>query len=262
MGLLDGVLGEQPVLSPLHGLQGALCVLGHARQHPLALGSLAPAAVGLVGWAVVVELESIVEAARGVVVAGGDGVDQLLDARAHQAHCVLGGGGAEHRRRVDDLLGGGVEQPQLCGQRERVLQRQALFSVQQQASAKARQRARVPAAVVDGQTERDLPAQIPGGGLHCLLVREAGAVLEQQHLGQLGGWDRRTPETVRIAVGEVLVRHDPLAVLGQQSEERALGQRPDQLGRVKETDLASRRGEHAGMVPGGPDGSGTFSAGF
>ncbi len=79
-----------------------------------------------------------------------------------------------------------------------------------------------------------------------------------------GGGSRAAQAGVRLAsrVGEVLVADDPLAVLGQQGEERAFGQRADQLGRVKETHLARRRREHARMVPGEPDGPRVFFSGL
>jgi hypothetical protein len=259
VSLPHSVLFEQPI-RPLHGAQGALGVLGHAGQHPLALRSLAPAAVGLLGRPCVVELEPVVEAAGGVRIRALDGVDQLLDARAHEPHGVLGGGGAQHRSRVDDLLGRGVEQPQLLRQRERRLERQTLLAVQEQAGTEAGQRARVPAAVVDRQADCDLPAQIPGHGLHRLLVGEPGAVLQEQQLGQLRGRDRGAADALRIAVGEVLVAHDPLAVLGQQGEERTLRRRPNQLCRIEETNLSRGRREHARNDPRQPGRDEGFSA--
>jgi hypothetical protein len=74
--------------------------------------------------------------------------------------------------------------------------------VQQRPRPIAGQGARAPARVVDRQPERDLPAQIPHHRLHRPLIRAAGAVLQQQHLGQLRRRDRGTAETVRIAVSE------------------------------------------------------------
>ena len=114
MGRLHGALFQQAIRL-LDGAQGALGVLGHAGQHPLALRPLAPAAVGLLGRPRVVELEPVVEPLCGILVRAGDRVDQLLHARAHQPDGVLGSSRPEHRRRVDDLLGRGVQQPQLLG---------------------------------------------------------------------------------------------------------------------------------------------------
>ena len=76
VSLLHRALFEQPIRL-LDGAQGALGVLGHAGQHPLALLLLAPAAVGLLGRLCVVELESVGQAAGGVLIRVGDGVDQL-----------------------------------------------------------------------------------------------------------------------------------------------------------------------------------------
>ncbi len=95
--------------------------------------------------------------------------------------------------------------------------------------------------MVDRETERDLPAQIPRDGLHRLLVGESGAVLEQQHLRQLRRRDRGTADSLRVAVGEVLIADDPLTVLGEQSEEGALGERPDQLRGIEESNLSCGR---------------------
>ena len=98
------------------------------------------------------------------------GVKKVIDAVAHQAHGVLRGRCTEHRRGVDDLFGRGVEQPELLGQAQRVLERQALLAVQQKPGAELGERRRVKAAVVDGQAERCLPAQVPFKRLHRRLV--------------------------------------------------------------------------------------------
>ena len=110
MRLVHGALLEQPI-RPLHGAQGAVRVLGDAGQHPLALLLLPPAAAGLLGRASRSRTRVRRRAAGGVLVAGGDRVDQLLCDRAHQPHGVLGGVRAEHRRRVHDLLGGASSSP-------------------------------------------------------------------------------------------------------------------------------------------------------
>jgi hypothetical protein len=246
--LPDGLLLKQPV-GPLDRAQRPLRVLGHARQHPLPLRALAPATVRLLRRPRVVELESAVETAGRLLIDRPYGVDQLLDPRPHQPHRVPGRGGTEHRRRIDDLLGRGIQQPQLLGQRKRVLKRQALLAVQQQAGPIARQRARAPARVVDRQPERNLPAQVPRHRLHRPLIRAARPILQQQHLGQLRRRDRGTADAVGVTVGEILIPHDPLAMLGQQSEQRTIRQRPDQLGRVEKPNLARRRRKHARKDP-------------
>src|SRR3712207_8086785 len=51
-------------------------VLGHAGEHPLALGLLAPATVGLVARARVVELQPVIEPPTGVLVGRRDRVEQ------------------------------------------------------------------------------------------------------------------------------------------------------------------------------------------
>lgn len=102
-----------------------------------------------------------------------------------------------------------------------------------------------PALMIDRQPERDLPAQIPRHALHRLLIRDAGAVLQQQHPGQLRRRDRRPPHPRRITRREVFVAHDPMPMLGQQREERPLRQRPSKLSRIKEPDLARHHREHA-----------------
>jgi hypothetical protein len=135
-----------------------------------------------------------------------------------------------------------------------------LLAVQQKAGPIALQRGRVPARVVDRQPERNLPAQVPRHRLHRLLVRAARPVLQQQHLGQPRRRDRGTADAVGVAVGEVLVAHDPLAVLGQQSEERALQQRPDQLGRVENPTWPDVVESVLGKIPTRPDETRPFSA--
>jgi hypothetical protein len=120
----------------------------------------------------------------------------------------------------------------------------------------------MPALMIDRQTERDLPAQIPSHRFHRLLVRQAGAVLQQHHLGQLRRRDRRAPHPPRVALSEILVAHDPIAVLSQQREKRALRQRPNKLGRIEHPHLIRPRREHApkGHKPAGQHA--TFSGAF
>nr|MBA2638100.1 hypothetical protein [Solirubrobacterales bacterium] len=96
MGVGDRLGAEQPI-GALDGQQRALGVLGDAGQHPLALGPLAPAAVGLLGRLAVVELEPVVEPLAGLLIERRHAVEQLAHAVANQPHGVLGGGRAEHR---------------------------------------------------------------------------------------------------------------------------------------------------------------------
>ena len=108
MRRLDSLVVEQPV-GLLDGPQRALGVLGDPGQHPLALGLLAPAAVGLLARPRVVELQAVIKLARGLLVDRRDRVKQLADAVTDQPDRVLRRGRAEHRRRVDDLLDRPVE---------------------------------------------------------------------------------------------------------------------------------------------------------
>jgi hypothetical protein len=78
---LDGI-----PIGLLHGSQGALCVLGHPRQHPLTLGLLAPPAVGLLGGAGVVELEPVAERPGSVFVAASDRGGGTTTHRRHSGH--------------------------------------------------------------------------------------------------------------------------------------------------------------------------------
>ena len=152
----------------------------------------------------------------------------------------------------------GPQHPKLLRHGQRVLQRQALLAVQQQPGAELGQRRRVEPAVIDRQAQGDLPAQIPRDVLHRLLIRAARPVLHQQHLGQQRRRDRRPAAIGRVAVGEVLVAHDPIAVLGQQREERPLRQRPHQLRRIEEPHLRRRRRQHDRRVLNPPDGTAVF----
>src|SRR4051812_33559908 len=61
------------------------------------------------------------------------------------------------------------------------------------------------------------------------------AIRQQQHLGQQTRRDRRTTPPLRVALREVLVTHDPIAVPGQQRIDRVLRQQPRAPRRVKES---------------------------
>ena len=151
-----------------------------------------------------------------------DGVDQLAHRGADQRDRVLDRRRAEHRRGVDDLLDRALQQPELGGQLERALEHDPFLAVQQQPRAELDQARRVKPGMIDRQIQRDLPAQIKPQRLHRAPVREPVAIGQQQHLGQQARRDRRAPPARRIALGEVLVADDPIAVLGQQRVDRAL----------------------------------------
>ncbi len=257
----DALVVKQPV-SPLDGTQRALGVLRDTRQHPLALGLLTPATIGLVVGLGVVEIQAVIEALPRTLIDGRDRVEQLLDAVANQPDGVLRGRRAEHRRRVDDLLDRALKQPDLLGQPERRLQRHSLLAMQQQPRAVLRQRRRMPALVIDREPKRDLPPQIPRDRLHRRLIRQAGPVLQQQHLRQQRRRDRRASHPSRVARSEVLITHDPVTVLGQQRVKRALRQRPRQQRRIEHPNLSRPCREHPAMVLNPPDGNPTISGVF
>jgi hypothetical protein len=248
----DRLVVEQPVSVPDRP-QRPLGVLGDAREHPLALGLLPPTAIRLLRRTRIVKRQRAIELARGPLIDALDGIQELADAVTDKPHRVLGGGRAQHRRRVDDLLDRPVEHPELLRDPQRALQRHPLELVQQQPSPELHQRRWMPAAVIDRQPERDLPAQIPRDALHRLLVRRARPVLQKQHPGQQRRRDRWPPHPLRIARREVLIAHDPLPMLGQQPKERSLRQRPSKLGRIKEPHLTRRPRQHAqqGLKPAG-----------
>jgi hypothetical protein len=110
VGRADALVPEQ-IFDPLDGAQRALGVHGHAGEHPLALGLLAPATVGLVVRARVVELQSVIEPSAGVLVGRRDRVEQPANAVTNKADGVLARRRAKHRRRIDDLLGRPLKQP-------------------------------------------------------------------------------------------------------------------------------------------------------
>jgi hypothetical protein len=116
--------------------------------------------------------------------------------------------------------------------------------VQQKPGAKAHQARRVKPGVVDRQAERNLPAQIKAHRFHRSLVGEAVAVGEQQHLGEHARRDRRAAMPLRVALGEILVANNPLAVLGQQRVDRLLRQQTRTPRRIKETLLPIRHRKH------------------
>jgi hypothetical protein len=102
----------------------------------------------------------------------------------------------------------------------------------------------VKARVVERQIERDLPAQVEANGVHRALVGEPVAIGEQQHLGEQAGRDRGPAVALGVAVSEVLVAHDPIAVLGEQRVDRLLGEQLRAPCSVEEALLSIRRREH------------------
>ena len=134
--------------------------------------------------------------------------------------------------------------------------------MQQQPGAELGQRRRMPPLMIDRQPQHDLPPQIPRHALHRLLVGHPGPVLQQQHLRQQRRRDRRATHPRRIALREVLIAHDPIAMLSQQREERPLRQRPHHHHRIEQPHLSRLNREHAqnGLKPTGQ--TSTFSGVF
>lgn len=258
---LHHIIIEQP-RRPLDRGQRPLSVLGHPGEHPFPLGLLPPATIRLLARPRVVELKPPSELLAGIRVGRFDRADQLLDSVADQPDGVLGSGRPQHRRGIDDLLGGPIEHPQLPGQPQRVLERQPLLLVQQQPRPVLGQRRRMPALMIDRQTQRHLPAQIPRHRLHRLLIRGARAVLQQHHLRQQRRRDGRTAQPRRIALREVLITHNPITVLCQQREKRPLRQWPRQHRRIEHPNLRRLSSKHARMVLNPPDSTTTISGVF
>src|SRR5712692_10735517 len=119
-----------------------------------------------------------------------DRIEQLANRTANQRRRVLHRRGAEHRRRVEDLLDLPADQAKLGRELERALEDDPLLAVQEQARPELDQARRVEALVVERQTQRNLPAKIEAHRLHRLPVRKTAAVGEQQDLGERTGRNR------------------------------------------------------------------------
>jgi hypothetical protein len=74
--------------------------------------------------------------------------------------------------------------------------------------------------MVERQPERDLPAQIEAHGLHRLSIREAAAVGKQEDPRERARRDRGPSAALAVALDEIPIADDPLAVLGQKPVER------------------------------------------
>ena len=120
----------------------------------------------------------------------------------------------------------------------------------EQAGAEADERCRVKARVVERQLERHLPAQVKAQRVHRPLVGESLAVGEQEDLREQARRNRGTSTVGAVAVGEVLVAHDPLAVLGEQRVHRVLWEDARADACVEEPLLRSiRRSQHPLDLP-------------
>ena len=117
--------------------------LGDARQERLApRGPRAPVAVGLLARPRVVELQVALKRVGSLAVLAKDGVEQLPYAASDERDRVLSGRSPEHRRRVDGLLDGFLEQAELAGERERAL---ATASIRHPLASPINTNARTPA---------------------------------------------------------------------------------------------------------------------
>jgi hypothetical protein len=98
--------------------------------------------------------------------------------------------------------------------------------------------------MLDREIQRDLPAQIKPHRLHRPLIRKPIAIRQQQHLRQPARRDPRTTTTLRVTVREVLVAHNPFALLRKQHLDRALRQQLRAPHRIKEPLLPIRHRKH------------------
>ena len=90
------------------------------------------------------------------------------------------------------------------------------------------------ARMVDREIQSDLPAQIEPHRLHRPLSREPVAIRQQKHLGKQARRDRRATVALAIAVREVPIAHDPIAMLGKQRVDRVLGKQLRTPRRIEE----------------------------
>jgi hypothetical protein len=77
--------------------------------------------------------------------------------------------------------------------------------------------------MIDRQSQRDPPPQIPRHTLHRRLGAGARPMLQQHQLRQQRRRDRRPTHPRRVALREVPITHDPITVLGQQREKDPSG---------------------------------------
>ena len=107
---------------------------------------------------------------------------------------------------------------------------------------------RVKARVVDRQVERHLPAQIEAtASIARSPERPCGS--GQQHRRRQARRDRGAAPALRVALGEVLVADDPIAILGEQQIDRVLRQHIRAPGGVEEAPLPIRRRKHSRPSP-------------
>ena len=160
---------------------------------------------------------------------------------------VLRRGGAEHRRRVDDLLDRPVEHPQLLRQR-------AACAPARPAPARAATAGRGTSSTTSDASPHDRPAArarsssadpTPRTPSPARPTRPSGTATASPWPAATAGSTAAHP--LRVTRREVLIAHDPIPVLGQQREKRPLRQRPSKLGRIEKPDLARHRREHPRM---------------
>jgi hypothetical protein len=98
--------------------------------------------------------------------------------------------------------------------------------------------------MINRKIQRDLPTQVEPHRLHRPLIRQPIPIGQQQHLRQHARRDRWPTLALRVAIREIPIAHDPLAVLGQQRIDRVLRQQLPAPRRVKEALLPIRHRQH------------------
>ena len=235
--LAHALVRDQRIVA-FDGLQcpgGVACDLDQQRRPRV---FVFPVTLGLDAGAGVVKAKLATQPTRCARIARPDRIDQLANRSSDQRDRVLDCSGAEHRCGIEDLLHRLRDQPQLTGQFKRALEHQPLLAMQQKPRSEMDQARRVKPGMVDRQIKRDLPAQIKPHRVHRPLVRQPLAEGEQQNLGQEARRDRRTTVIRRVTLGEVLITHDPLAVLSQQRVDRPIRKQAPAPPRINENPAA------------------------
>ena len=168
------------------------------------------------------------------------------DHRHQLRHGVLGGHRIIEQRRVQRPAGPAGEHPGLGDDVTDGVEDPLRTITHAQLVAPQRQHRWMKPLIIEGETSRDLPAQIGAQRLRRLAVREPFQRLQHHHRGDHISGHRRTTPTRREQVGEQLVREQPAAML---REERVDGagrhQMADQRRSVQQLPVRIRRALHA-----------------
>ncbi len=142
---------------------------------------------------------------------------QLADGRSQLGHRVLGGDGVIDRRRVEHPHPV-AQQSRLDGRRPGVFEQPPTPDRGPQPVAHPHQHGGVERHIADVHACRRLPGQVSFQPIAGLTVGEALMRLEHHHRGQHPGrHGGPAPDRARVAIGEVVVRKDRFAVVGQQA---------------------------------------------